>query len=73
MYSTYEFLCNKPKGYHRYQSNLCDPQQDHLPITFPKPFINLPEINLKTPQDKIICNLKYGYDPPNRNCNCEEY
>jgi hypothetical protein len=41
-YAKNKASCAYPAGYHRYQSNLCDPQQDQLPITMPNPNAALP-------------------------------
>jgi hypothetical protein len=69
-YSKYNYSCNAPRGYHRYQSNLCDPTQDELPITFPNPNLDLP-IDMScvaTQKDRIINNLKYGSE----SCGCNQ-
>lgn len=75
-YSTYQYQCNRPKCYHRYQSNLCDPNQDHLPITMPNPNQGLRPPRLSSNEDKIIYDLKYGSqscDVPPSYCKCQEY
>lgn len=43
-YAKNKYKCAYPCGYHRYQSNLCDPQQDELPITMPDPNAGIPPI-----------------------------
>jgi hypothetical protein len=48
-----------PPGYHRYQSNTCNPTQDQLPITFPDPNEGVPPFEY----DPLIMNLKYGSMP----------
>jgi len=73
-YMVYQHRCNKPKNYHRYQSNLCDPTQDYLPITMPNPNEGIPDIKLNNRKEEIIYNLKYGSQIcTNRFCNCEKY
>lgn len=48
--------CDKPPGYHRYQSNTCDSTQDKLPITMPDPNEGIsPAIG-----DPLIMNMMYG-------------
>lgn len=75
-YSTYQYQCNRPQGYFRYQANLCDPTQNHLPITMPNPNEGLPPLSLPTQADKLVYNLKYGSQscnvPPDF-CSCQEY
>lgn len=67
-YSRYNYHCMSPWGYHRYQSNLCDPTQDELPITFPDPNADLePEPACSNSQKaRIQNNLKYGSE----SCGC---
>lgn len=48
-----------PPGYHRYQSNTCNPKQDQLPITFPDPNEGVPPFEY----DPLIMDLKYGSMP----------
>lgn len=48
-----------PPGYHRYQSNLCDPQQDQLPITLPDPNEGLDPVEV----DPLYDQMKYGSMP----------
>lgn len=48
-----------PPGYHRYQSNLCNPQQDELPITFPDPNEGLEPVKV----DPMFDEMKYGSMP----------
>jgi hypothetical protein len=57
-------------GYHRYQSNLCDPTQDELPITFPNPNLDLPvdKSCVASQKDRILNNLKYGSE----SCGCNQ-
>jgi len=59
-FSKYKFRCLRPPNYHRYGSNLSDPTQDRLPITFPDPNEGIPPIELKTKEEEIIYNLKNG-------------
>jgi len=58
-YAAYQYDKESPKDYHRYQSNLCDPTQDELPITFPDPNADLPPFEY----DPLIMQLKYGSMP----------
>lgn len=69
-YSKYNYSCNSPMGYHRYQSNLCDPTQDELPITFPNPNLDLPvdKSCVASQKDRILNNLKYGSE----SCGCNQ-
>ena len=69
-YSNYEGLAKKPPGYHRYQSNLCDPTQDELPITFPDPDYDAPDIQFDKIQ-QIQYDLMYGSQPPCNQCDCD--
>jgi hypothetical protein len=57
-YKTYS-IHPSPPGYHRYQSNTCNPTQDKLPITFPDPNEGVPPFEY----DPLIMNLKYGSMP----------
>ena len=41
-YAKHKSKCAYPCGYHRYQSNTCNPQQDELPITMPDPNAGVP-------------------------------
>lgn len=59
-FSKYKFSCLRPPDYHRYGSNLSDPTQDRLPITFPNPNKGIPPIELRTKEEEIIYNLKNG-------------
>lgn len=59
-YKKNKFCCTKPRNYHCYGSNLCDPTQDKLPITMPNPYPDLEPVKYNSKQDEIICNLKYG-------------
>ena len=77
-YSTYQYICNRPEGYHRYQSNLCDPTQDHLPITMPNPNEGITEQQINSYSEYLISKLKYGTDycqkcKSCKNCECQEY
>lgn len=47
------------KNYHRYGSNLCDPQQDELPITLPDPNAKVPPLEL-TRDQMMFQQVKYG-------------
>lgn len=58
-YALYNPDSPSPKGYHRYGSNLCDPTQDELPITFPDPNADLPPFEC----DPLVMQLKYGSMP----------
>lgn len=59
-YKNYKYECMKPQGYHRYGSNLCNPEQDRLPITFPNPNEGLKPIKINSRKEQIICDLQYG-------------
>ena len=59
-FTNYKFACLKPRNYHRYGSNLSDPTQDKLPITFPNPNEGLPPVKITSPEQEIIYNLKNG-------------
>jgi len=48
-----------PPGYHRYQSNLCDPTQDELPITMPDPNEGLEPLNA----DPLWLSIQHGSLP----------
>jgi hypothetical protein len=49
----------KPESYHRFQSNLCNPQSDKQPITFPGP-TGISPPHPKTKFDALVCAQKYG-------------
>ena len=49
-YALYSSQVKTPKGYHRYGSNLCDPQQDELPITLPDPNVGVAPLSMTTDQ-----------------------
>lgn len=58
-YAKYKYNCAYPCGYHRYQSNTCDPQQDELPITMPDPNAALPPMQL-TAEDEMMIGVMNG-------------
>lgn len=58
-YQTYSNCGYVPPGYHRYQSNLCDPTQDELPITMPDPNEGLDPLNA----DPLWLNIQTGSLP----------
>jgi hypothetical protein len=58
-YAKYKYKCAYPCGYHRYQSNTCDPQQDELPITMPNPNAALPPLQL-TKDDEMMIGVMNG-------------
>jgi Sec-independent protein translocase protein TatA len=58
-YVKYENCGYVPPGYHRYQSNLCDPTQDELPITMPDPNEGIDPLNA----DPLWLSIQYGSLP----------
>lgn len=58
-YERYENCGYIPSGYHRYQSNLCDPTQDELPITMPDPNEGLDPLNA----DPLWLSIQHGSLP----------
>lgn len=58
-YARYVPYCNSPYGYHRYQSNQCDPTQDKLPITLPDPNDGIPPIS----EDTLVMRMMFGNTP----------
>jgi len=58
-YERYDNCGYVPPGYHRYQSNLCDPTQDELPITMPNPNEGLDPVNI----DPLWSSIQYGSLP----------
>lgn len=59
-FSNNKYRCLKPRDYHRYGSNLCDPTQEKLPITFPNPNEDIPPLEMSTEEEKLVCGLKDG-------------
>lgn len=56
VYMDYKSISNKvPDHYHRYESNLCDPTQDDLPITMPDPNEDISQV-----PDSLEIDVMYG-------------
>lgn len=53
LYKIYNPKCIPPPKYYRYQSNICDPTQNSLPLTMPNPNEN----TVKPQMDKIMENI----------------
>jgi len=67
-YASYNDTGKTPPGYHRYQSNTCDPTQDELPITMPDPNEGIPP-----PEgDPLVTQMMYG-SMPRGQCNRLNY
>jgi hypothetical protein len=67
-YATYGYECESPVGYHRYQSNTCDPTQDELPITLPDPNEGIPPAE----GDPLVMQMMTGSMPCGK-CNQLNY
>ena len=66
-YPIYSTKCASPEIYHRYQSNLCVPTQDELPITMPDPNEGQEKCNMDKTRESVYfqgslpCNAMNKY------------